>query len=227
MKKIYLSPERRPAPHGPYFGYPTLFEHDVTTSIAQKTAAALTRCNFMVKIASPADDLRARVREAISWQADYYLPIHTNASSATPREGSARGPEVLAYGQPGGISWRACQMTYEELMAIYPAATTRGVRQNTTFYEINSTPMLSVYPELAFHDNGADAQAGGKPGRDCRSPVPWGLPLVWGKLHRPRRGGLAAALPFPAAVPAGPAGGKPCTNLVGKFVHLPKISHLG
>ena len=41
MKKIYLSPERRPAPHGPYFGYPTLFEHDVTTSIAQKTAAAL------------------------------------------------------------------------------------------------------------------------------------------------------------------------------------------
>ena len=79
-------------------------------------------------------------------------------ASATPREGSARGPEVLAYGQPGGISWRACQMTYEELMAIYPAAATRGVRQNTTFYEINSTPMLSVYPELAFHDNGADAQ---------------------------------------------------------------------
>lgn len=36
MKKIYLSPERRPAPHGPYFGYPTLFEHDVTTSIGPK-----------------------------------------------------------------------------------------------------------------------------------------------------------------------------------------------
>lgn len=158
MKKIYLSPERRPAPHGPYFGYPTLFEHDVTTSIAQKTAAALTRCGFSVKMAPPAATVRFRVAEAISWQADYYLPIHTNASSATPREGSARGPEVLAYGRPGGISWRACQMTYEELMAIYPAATTRGVRQNTTFYEINSTPMLSVYPELAFHDNGADAQ---------------------------------------------------------------------
>lgn len=109
-------------------------------------------------MAPPAATVRVRVAEAISWQADYYLPIHTNASSATPREGSARGPEVLAYGQPGGISWRACQMTYEELMAIYPAATTRGVRQNTTFYEINSTPMLSVYPELAFHDNGADAQ---------------------------------------------------------------------
>ena len=54
MKKIYLSPERRPAPHGPYFGYPTLFEHDVTTSIAQKTAVALTRCGFSVKMAPPA-----------------------------------------------------------------------------------------------------------------------------------------------------------------------------
>ena len=43
-------------------------------------------------------------------------------------------------------------------MKIYPAKTNRGVRQNTTFYEINSTPMLSVYPELAFHDNGADAR---------------------------------------------------------------------
>ena len=156
--KIYLSPERRPAPHGPYFGYPNLYEHDVTTAIARKTAEALNRCNFMVKIASPADDLRARVREAISWQSDYYQPIHTNAATATPKEGTARGPEVLAYGQKEGKSWRACQMTYEELMKIYPAKTGRGVRQNTTFYEINSTPMLSVYPELAFHDNGADAR---------------------------------------------------------------------
>ena len=80
MKKIYLSPERRPAPHGPYFGYPTLFEHDVTTSIAQKTAAALTRCGFSVKMAPPAATVRVRVEEAISWQADYYLPIHPSAS---------------------------------------------------------------------------------------------------------------------------------------------------
>ena len=41
--KIYLSPERRPAPHGSYFGYPNLYEHDVTTAIARKTAEALTR----------------------------------------------------------------------------------------------------------------------------------------------------------------------------------------
>ena len=96
MKKIYLSPERRPAPHGPYFGYPTLFEHDVTTSIAQKTAAALTRCGFSVKMAPPAATVRVRVAEAISWQADYYLPIHTNASSATPSD-SAGVTDAFAY----------------------------------------------------------------------------------------------------------------------------------
>ena len=156
--KIYLSPERRPAPHGPYFGYPSLFEHDVATAIAEKGSTALQRCGFLVKIAPPAATLRVRVAEAIQWQANYYLPIHTNASSSTGKEGTARGPEVLAYGQPGGASWRACQMTYEELMKIYPADTGRGVKTNTTFYEINSTPMLSVYPELAFHDNGADAR---------------------------------------------------------------------
>lgn len=156
-KKIYLSPERRPAPHGPYFGQPGCYEHDMTTRIAELTADALTRCGFAAKLAQPAATLRQRVAEAILWGADYYLPIHTNASSATLQEGTARGPEVLAYGSPEGVSWRACQMTYEALMEIYPGKTDRGVRSNTTFYEINSTPMLSVYPELAFHDNAADA----------------------------------------------------------------------
>lgn len=156
-KKIYLSPERRPAPHGPYFGQPGLYEHGVTTEIAELTAEALTRCGFAAKLAQPAATLRQRVAEAVGWGADYYLPIHTNASTATLKEGTARGPEVLAYGNPEGVSWRACQMTYEALMEIYPEKTDRGVRGNTTFYEINSTPMLSVYPELAFHDNAKDA----------------------------------------------------------------------
>ena len=72
MKKIYLSPERRPAPHGPYFGYPTLFEHDVTTSIAQKTAAAL--CSPLTGVTSDSWDTPAghRVYDAcrgssVSW----------------------------------------------------------------------------------------------------------------------------------------------------------------
>ena len=94
-KKIYLSPERRPAPHGPYFGYPGVWEHDVTVRIAEKTAAALRRCGYAVRIAAAEDPLRQRVAEGIAWGADYYLPIHTNASSSTTAEGKAQGPEVL------------------------------------------------------------------------------------------------------------------------------------
>ena len=157
MPKVYLSPERRPNPHGPYFGFPGVYEHDVCVEIGAYCADALTRCGFEVKVADPADDIRKRVAEGIEWDADYYMPIHTNASTATLNEGTAQGPVILRYGNAGGASDRACQMCYRRLMEIYPRNTKRGVKQNTDFYEINSTPMLSVYPELAFHDNGADA----------------------------------------------------------------------
>lgn len=157
MAKIYLSPERRPAPHGPYCGYPGLSEHEVCCAIAELTAAALTRCGYEVKVGSPEDDIRHRVAEATAWGADYYLPIHTNASG-TSGQGTAQGPMVLRCGKSGSPSDKACQITYRHLMAIYPRVTQRGVIQNTSFYEIVATPMLSVYPELAFHDNAADAR---------------------------------------------------------------------
>ena len=138
MKKIYLSPGAVPLPR-PLLRLSHLFEHDVTTSIAQKTAAALTRCGFSVKWPRPRPPCVSVWRKPFPGRLITTSPS-TPMPARHPQGGPARGPEVLAYGQPGGISWRACQMTYEELMAIYPAATTRGVRQNTTFYEINSTP---------------------------------------------------------------------------------------
>lgn len=157
IKKIYISPERRPAPHGKYWGM-DVYEHDVCTEIAIMTAGLLNDIGFEVRVADPLPDVRQRVDEAVSWGADYYLPIHTNASTGGDREGKAQGPEVLAYGKQGGASWNACQLCYARLMAIYPRPTLRGVKTNNTFYEIISTPMLSVYPELAFHDNSEDAE---------------------------------------------------------------------
>ena len=158
MSKIYLSPERRPNPHGPYYGYPGVYEHDVCVEIGAYCADALTRCGFEVKIADPALNIYQRVDDGIAWGADYYLPIHTNASTATLKEGTAQGPTVLRYGKAGGASDKACKMTYNRLMEIYPRKTKRGVYQRDEFVEIGRTPMLSVYPELAFHDNRADAK---------------------------------------------------------------------
>lgn len=157
--RIYLSPERRPKPHSPYYGYPGIYEHDVCCEIAEYTKNALIRCGFEVKIASPNDNMKVRVAEGISWKANYYMPIHTNAATATLNEGTARGPCVLRYGKEGGISDRACKIVYKHLMAIYPNKSNRRnpVYERSDFYEIGQTPMLSVYPELAFHDNHEDA----------------------------------------------------------------------
>ena len=44
--RIYLSPERRPKPHSPYYGYPGIYEHDVCCEIAEYTKNALVRCGF-------------------------------------------------------------------------------------------------------------------------------------------------------------------------------------
>ena len=156
MPKIYLSPERRPQGHGKYWGM-DLYEHDYCVEVARLTAQVLVRCGFEVKVEEDPDkSLERRVLEAIAWGADCYLPLHTNASSNGTKEGTARGPLVLAYGEPDGVSWRACQAVYDRLMELYPDKG-RGVVGGSPFYEIIRTPMLSIYPELAFHDNGQDA----------------------------------------------------------------------
>ena len=157
MPKVYLSPERRPAPHAPYYGFPGVYEHDVCVEIGAYCAEALTRCGVDVMVASPDKTMQERVAESIAWKSDLHMPIHTNASTATLKEGTAQGPTVLRYGRAGGVSDRACQMVYRRLMEIYPRNTHRGVYQKDEFYEIGRTPMLSIYPEIAFHDNGQDA----------------------------------------------------------------------
>ncbi len=158
MTKIWLSPERRPNPHGKYWGFTNVYEHDLCCYIAEKVRRHLVRCGFDVKIASPEDPIAARVEKAKEWGADLYFPIHTNASSNGEKEGRAHGPLMLHYGSVGGLSYKACMTVYNRLMEVYPFGTKRGSVPSTNFYEIIKTPMLSVYAELAFHDNGRDAR---------------------------------------------------------------------
>ena len=132
MPKVYLSPERRPAPHAPYYGFPGVYEHDVCVEIGAYCAEALTRCGFDVMVASPDKTMQERVAESIAWKSDLHMPIHTNASTATLKEGTAQGPTVLRYGRAGGVSDRACQMVYRRLMEIYPRNTHRGRSEEHT-----------------------------------------------------------------------------------------------
>ena len=90
MPKVYLSPERRPKPHGPYFGFPGVYEHDVCVEIGAYCADALTRCGFDVMVASPDKTMQERVAESIAWKSDLHMPIHTNAKLRHPRKNGHR-----------------------------------------------------------------------------------------------------------------------------------------
>ena len=144
-KLIYLSPERRPKPHGPY-AVGGVYEHDVCCEIAAFTATALERCGFLAAIAPPTFTLEERVNWANKNGVNYYMAIHTNAGGGT-------GAECLYYNHSASI--RANQLVYDELTKLYPSK--RGIKDYTVFYENNTTNMVSCYPEIAFHDNPKDA----------------------------------------------------------------------
>jgi len=151
-KKIYLSPENRTRPHGPYTGYPGIYEHDVCCEIAKYYKAALERCGFEVEIAEPSRSIRTGdTRQAYANRHGYdlYSTIHTNAGGGT-------GPTCLYAGGKGSDSYRANQMVYEELCKLYPSK--RGIVDGNGYAENNQTKMVNIYPEIAFHDNPQDAR---------------------------------------------------------------------
>lgn len=148
-KSIYLSPENRPKPHGPYAGYPEIFEHDYCCEIAEYEKTALERCGLTVTIAAPESGLFARCDEANAGGYNLYQTIHTNAGGGT-------GTECLYFGAPGQASYKANQAIYDELTKLYPSK--RGLKDGNAYIENARTRMVSIYPELAFHDNFADAK---------------------------------------------------------------------
>lgn len=155
MFKIFISPERRTAPHGRYWGM-DVYEHDLCCGIADRLKKLLERNGFEAYIAPPAWTMEQRANYANQSGFDYYLCIHTNAAGSGAKEGTATGCECLYYGKPGGASHRANQLAYDEITRLYPSR--RGLKDGNAYAENRLTKMVSVYAELAFHDNGSDAR---------------------------------------------------------------------
>ena len=124
MKKIYLSPENRPAPHGPYSGFPGVYEHDVCCEIAALEKEILERCGCSVTVAEPGRSMAARCAEANAGGFDLYQTLHTNAGGGT-------GAECLYYGKEGGTSYRANRAVYDALTKLYPSK--RGLKDGTGY----------------------------------------------------------------------------------------------
>lgn len=139
-----------------------LREQDITYEVGTILAQLLRQNgNFDVRLSRPtpttqlgtsnSSSLRARVDDANSWGADYFISIHTNASS----QSSANGTEVLVYSQPS-ISAELAEDILEEITEI-TGLQSRGVKSRPGLYVLRKTTMPAVLVELGFITNPQDA----------------------------------------------------------------------
>ena len=160
--KIYIDQGHNPSPPNTGAEGNGLREQDITYEVGVRLAELLRQNgNFDVRLSRPsrqtqlgnsnASSLRARVDEANSWGADYFVSIHTNASV----EKSANGTEVLVYSQPS-TSANLAEDILRKLTEITGLAS-RGVKSRPGLYVLRKTAMPAVLVELGFISNPSDA----------------------------------------------------------------------
>ena len=96
--------------------------------------------------------LQTRVNEANAWGADYFISLHTNASSNP----AAGGSEALVY-REGSTASRLARSILEQLN-LSTGLRNRGVIARPGLYVLRKTRMPSVLVELGFITNPAEAE---------------------------------------------------------------------
>lgn len=139
-----------------------LREQDLTYEIGRLTAELLAaNPNFEVRLSRPtpetslgstnAESLAARVNDANSWGADYFISLHANASTIT----SASGAEAFVYNSTSPANGLA-----EDILEGISASTglaDRGVFVRPSLYVLRRTEMPSTLIEMGFITNPTDA----------------------------------------------------------------------
>jgi N-acetylmuramoyl-L-alanine amidase len=139
-----------------------LREQDLVYRIGIELAERLrSNGNFDVRLSRPTPDtqigssntssLRARVEDANSCGADYFISLHTNASNIA----SASGSEAFAYSEPS-----AAFSLGEDILAGLNETTglkNRGMFVRPGLYVLRKTAMPSILVELGFITNQGDA----------------------------------------------------------------------
>ncbi len=140
-----------------------LREQDIVYRVGIELAELLRQNgNFEVRLSRPTPDtqigtsnttsLRLRVAEANEWGADYFISLHTNASS----NASATGTEAFAFSRPS-----VAFSLGEDILGELSAATglrNRGMQVRTNLYVLRKTNMPAVLVELGFITNPNDAR---------------------------------------------------------------------
>ena len=139
-----------------------LREQDIVYAVGIALAERLrANPNFEVRLSRPTPDtqigtsnttsLRLRVEDANAWGADYFISIHTNASSIP----SATGSEAFAFSRP------SVAFSLGEDILYWLNRTTglrnRGMQTRSGLYVLRRTAMPAVLVELGFISNPSDA----------------------------------------------------------------------
>lgn len=139
-----------------------LREQDLVYRIGIELAELLSENgNFEVRLSRPTptsqigssntSSLRARVDDANSWGADYFISLHTNASEIE----SASGTEAFAYSKP------SIAFSFGESVLQYLSEATglknRGMFTRPGLYVLRKTEMPAILLELGFITNYSDA----------------------------------------------------------------------
>ena len=95
--------------------------------------------------------LQARVNDANTWGADYFISLHTNAS-ADPR---ARGSEALVYNIPSSAAELAEEILLQ--LGLSTGIPPRGVVERPGLYVLRRTQMPATLIELGFITNPSEA----------------------------------------------------------------------
>jgi len=139
-----------------------LREQDIVYRIGIELAELLeANSNFEVKLSRPeattqigtsnTTSLRARVEDANSWGADYFISLHTNASDIA----SATGSEAFAYARDTQAFYLGEDILY--WLNQITGLQNRGMKVRPSLYVLKKTQMPAVLVELGFISNYYDA----------------------------------------------------------------------
>lgn len=136
-------------------------EQDIVFEIGLALADILDSAGLETRLSRPtsttqlgnstATSLAARVNDANSWGADYFISLHTNAS-ASP---SANGSEAFVYRLGSNAAILAENILDEMTSAV--GFVNRGVYARPTLYVLRKTQMPAVLLEIGFISNAYEA----------------------------------------------------------------------
>ncbi len=137
-------------------------EQDLVYTIGVLTAQYLNAAGIETRLSRPTEEtqlgtsvsssLAARVQDANSWGADYFVSLHANASEIT----SASGSEAYVFSQNSAAVPLAENILNQ--LNINTGLQNRGVFSRPSLYVLRRTAMPATLIELGFITNPYDAE---------------------------------------------------------------------